>query len=247
MSGIEEELRIVLPLSRPVPARDYKAAWAWVRNFLQPFILDKVATAVSTAFFLPSCPPGYDQYARSFIGEGAPLVLPTLGAPKSSALAVVPSEQLIGDKIDWVWLKQRLRAYDRDTEVRKAFAAVLKGLPFARPPEQGRPGNRDAMLTRMAGVLGGMALQCDPAQLAELFAPSLAVMAEESPDDPPPDLENAGDKIARAQSSMLAKSELAAQASPSEWPEPAVLEESRAAPCTSIRSRSFAGRLSSVG
>lgn len=198
-----EKWRVVLPFAHPLPAASYKAAWAWFVNGLRHVRPDAQPSSVATLFFLPSCPPERQQHAHYIRGEGKPLLLP----PLSSFKVGLPPPRLLSTKVDWPWLRERMRTYKRDTELQAAFRAVLKGLPFGNIPGDGQPGNRDSLLTRMCGVLAGWALQCEPEELAEIFRPSLARMTELAPDDPPANMDRTIDKIARAQSSMTVRAE----------------------------------------
>jgi hypothetical protein len=199
-----EKWRIVLPLSAPIPAAKYKAAWQWVVTSLTPFCSDPAPKSPASFFYLPACSKRTAHLARFLVGEGTPIVLPALEGFKRG----IPPISLLSTKADWPWLHAKMKAYTRDKEIQKAFRAVLKRKPFGQAPESGRGGNRDQTLLRMTGALAGWAPGVDPEELASVFAPSLEKMAELSPLDPPPDLANATDKLARAQASLLAQSNL---------------------------------------
>lgn len=193
--------RVVLPFDHPLPAGQHKAAWRWLELSLAPFILDACKSA-NHFFFLPACPQERISQFETRIGEGARLSLPSFDELKRG---IPPAQPIVGTKVDWPFLRERLRRYNKDPELRSAFLAVLSSKPFGRVPKDGQPGNRDILLTRMAGVLAGMALQADPSELAKLFAPSLVMMEQLEPSDPPPDLANCENKIARAQAGLRAK------------------------------------------
>lgn len=187
--------RVVFPFAQPIPARFYKAVRAWLVNRLgSGGGADEQAKAVSNFYFLPACPADRTQFAEWRRSDGVVLEAP----PVTSFRRGFPQPRLLGDKLDWTWLKAKMSAH-KDATMRKAFRAVLKGRSFAEH------GSRDNTLVRMCGALAGWAPHCDPDALAGVFAPSLAVMEAEEPGDPPPSLDNAADKIARAQSSLLAQ------------------------------------------
>lgn len=196
--GRQAKWRLVVPFAMPIPGSAYKS----VRNWLLARIdstqkrneADAAASATSNFYFGPGCPESRVHLAEWRAGEGQFLALPPLSEFKHGT----PSTRLLGDKIDWDWLKAKMRAH-KDDAMRRAFQAVLKGKPFADA------GARDQTLMRMCGALAGWALQCDPEHLASVFGPSLVAMNAENPDDPPPDVANAADKIARSQASLLAK------------------------------------------
>ncbi|MCC6811365.1 MAG: hypothetical protein IT381_28305 [Deltaproteobacteria bacterium] len=193
--------RLVVPLASPIPGNAYKAVRAWVLARLngnkktQDQEADKVASSVANFYFGPGCPEAMMEHAEWRVSDGPFLQLP----PLSEFRRGVPETRLLGNKIDWTYLHARMITH-KDPELRRAFRAAHKGKSFASQ------GNRDAMLQRMCGALAGWALACEPGDLAFFFAPALMAMEAESPDDPPPDVDNAADKIARAQASMLARS-----------------------------------------
>lgn len=189
--------RIVVPTSTPIPGPQFRAVRAWLMQRLNPDgatkqKVDEQAKAPSNFFFGPGCPEHMLQYAEWRQSEGPRLELP----PTTDFFKGTPAPRLLSTTIDWAWIKARM-AMHKDPDVRRAFRAVLKGDSFADL------GGRDTLATRMGGALAGWALQCDPDDLAAIFAQSIAKMSEEHPEDPPPDLSNIADKIARAQAAML--------------------------------------------
>jgi hypothetical protein len=194
-SSGKEKWRVVVPLSVPVPGPKYKAARSWLLNRLGGNNkADPQASALSNFYFLPACPPGREGEYELRTAIDAPfLELPAL----SDFSRGLPPPRIVGTKLDWIWLKARMRAYKRP-DVRDAFKRVLRGEPWSDK------GNRDSLLLLMTGALAGWAPHAEPAELASFFADSIAAMQERDPDDPPPDLDNAESKIARSQSSLLA-------------------------------------------
>lgn len=199
--GEQQKWRLVIPFATPIPGTAYKAVRAWVLMRIngspnkKTQEADRIASSSANFFFGPGCPPEREDLAEWRVSDGPFLELPPLSALKRG----IPEPRILGSKIEWPWLTAKMQTY-KDPEIRTAFRAVLKGKPFAAH------GARDATLQRMCGALAGWALACDPLGLASVFAPSLQAMEAENPDDPPPDVDNAADKIARAQSSMIARS-----------------------------------------
>lgn len=191
----KEKWRVVVPLSIPVPGPKYKAARSWLLNRLGGNNkADPQASALSNFYFLPACPPGREgEYELRSAIDAPFLELPAL----SDFSRGLPPPRIVGTKLDWVWLKARMRAYKRP-DVREAFRRVLRGEPWSDK------GNRDSLLLLMTGALAGWAPHAEPAELAAIFADSIVAMQERDVDDLPPDLDNAESKIARSQSSLLA-------------------------------------------
>lgn len=193
--------RIVFPLLRPVPAAAYKAARMWVAHAFPKahFIVDPAASALSTAYFLPSCPQETLRFADAFRNEGLIIELPPVVELRSSG---GPAMRKISKSIDWPWARAKMLQHER---LREAFKAVLKGKPFAPAPTPNEPGSRNDTLSRMCGVLAGWYPYASPDELAEIFRPSLEVMTAERPDDPPEDVAWAANNIETAQSKLLEK------------------------------------------
>ncbi len=190
--------RLVVPFASPIPASAYRSVRSWLLNRINSRQkineADEQAKAISNFYFGPGCPEARKDDAEWLVSDGAVLEVPPLSEFKKGT----PETRVLGSKIDWPFIEAKMRSY-KDQAIRDAFRRVLKGRPFAEH------GTRDSTLLRMCGALAGWALACDPHELAKIFAPSLALMAEQEPNDPPPDEDGAADKIARAQSSLIAK------------------------------------------
>lgn len=188
--------RVIIPFSTPIPARLYKRVRTWLLNRINgnrgTNKADEQAKAVSNFYFLPGCPAAAADLAEFKISEGVVLDVPAISDFKTGT----PQARILGTKVDWTWLKEKMRSY-KDPHVRNAFRAVLKGKPYAEK------GERDTLMLKMCGALAGWALACEPAELATIFAKSIAAMEEIDPDDPPPDLDNIESKIARSQTSLI--------------------------------------------
>lgn len=200
--------RVVVPTATPIPAAHFRAIRAWLVTCLNGGIppntksgADEQAKALSNFFFAPGCPEANVPFLSwtatdSNDDQGAVVLVP----PGVEEIRQgIPKARILGATIDWPWLEARMQAYAKDPDVRRAFKAVLKGESFANV------GARDTLLTRMCGVLAGWAPSAEPEQLAQKFATSLHVMELESPNDPPPSLEQCADKIARGQATIAAR------------------------------------------
>lgn len=198
--------RVVVPTSRALTPKEFSAVRAQLVIMLtgEPPNTkrgaDEQAKAVSNFFFAPGCPAVMIEHAEWRVSDDDAIVWtpPTVTTPSVRTAQPKPAVML-GSKIEWEWLEAKMAAYPKDPDVRRAFRAVLKGESFAAH------GTRDTLLTRMCGVLAGWAPNAEPAALAVKFAPSLAVMTAENPADPPPDLDQTADKIARAQAKLGAQ------------------------------------------
>ncbi len=186
--------RVIVPLASAVPGPKYKSARAWLMNRLGGNTPDKQAVALSNFYYLPCCAPGREDLYELRVVDGPFLELPAM----SEFQRGLPPPRIVGSKIDWDWLKAKMRSH-KDEHLRAAFKRVLRAEPYAGH------GERDNTLLRMCGALAGWAPGCDPDDLAEIFRPSIDKMFErDDPSDPPPDVDNAADKIARSQASLLA-------------------------------------------
>lgn len=192
--------RVIVPFATPIAGPQYKAIRRWLMLRLNGESVtenkeDKQASALSNFYYLPCCAPGNEELYELRIGEGIFLETPSL----SEFQRGIPSARILGSKVDWVWLKAKMAAYPKDAEIRKAFRAVIKGASFSAH------GSRDSLLTRMCGALAGWAPNAPAEELAAIFAPSLAVMEAEHPEDPPPSMELTVDKVQRAQDGLSAQ------------------------------------------
>lgn len=117
-------------------------------------------------------------------------VAPAAAAPLPGAAAtpdVTTGAALLGK------VRERLRSLKRE-ENRDIINKVLKGQSF------GAPGQRDSSLQKVASIVAFVEPDADPSDLAELLRPSLDEMQREAPaGDPAPTVEDAAEKIARAQ------------------------------------------------
>ncbi len=191
--------RLVVPFSSPIPGPAYKAVRAWLlarlNNNATKQEADKAASSTANFYYGPGCPVDQIDHAEWRASDGAVLELP----PLSSFKRGLPETRILGTKIDWDYLKAKMKSYP-NPQIKAAFRQVLKGKPFAEK------GGRDDTLLRMCGALAGWALQCEPEALASIFGSSLAAMEALDPDDPPPTVEGAADKIARSQTSLSDRS-----------------------------------------
>jgi hypothetical protein len=178
--------RIVLPFARPVLPADWPRTYATVAS-LTGGAADKATKDASRLFYFPSAPSTAGHFARWNPGE----LLDPDALPRP---ADAPRQSPIGP-VDLTELRWRLRSYT-NPELRGAFAAVLKGKPFAEP------GQRDIVLTRLCGVVAGMAINELPEVLATIFQESIVAMSAE-PGAMTMDLVR--QKIARAQSKLREK------------------------------------------
>jgi hypothetical protein len=90
-------------------------------------------------------------------------------------------------------LRAKLARYRKQPDLREAVGQVLQGLSFASP------GGRDSMLLKVCNLIAIMEPFADPEMLAEALRPSLNAMLMATPNDPPPDVDDAADKISRGQ------------------------------------------------
>lgn len=187
----DQALRIVLDLSRPVLAKEWRRFWkALVDRLGLP--TDPACKDESRLYFLPTAPEGAEILFET--GEGEPIdvdrILATAAQSPSStsvdcegaepaAPAVVPTLPQEG-VVDLTVLRDVLAArrlrYARQTsdeaKIRHALLdALLRGEPLAEP------GNRDNSVHRLAGLVA-WALPTDtlPAAVQEIFRPSITKM-----------------------------------------------------------------------
>jgi hypothetical protein len=131
------------------------------------------------------------QEARHESAAGESPASSTAGtADASPPSAVPPSAELLIDDV-----KSRLRNLENKKSA-QLFDLVLGGLPFAKP------GNRDEMLQKVASTIAFVEPDADPRVLAEILRESLEAirirdMADEA--NPAPTVEDAIEKISRAQ------------------------------------------------
>lgn len=197
--------RVIVPTAQPIAGPRFPAARAWLVTCLNgghpPSTkrgADEQAKAISNFFFAPGCPAAnVEHLAWTESDPDAIVVVPPLIEELQKG---IPETRLISGTLDWPWLEAKMKAYNKNEEIRRGFKAMLKGHSIA--PQ----GERDNLITRMCGVLAGWAPSVEPEALAVRFASSLHTMTNESPGDPPPDLDNVADKIARAQASLAARS-----------------------------------------
>lgn len=196
--------RIVFPLTRAVTAAAYKSARAWIvtSHPKAGLLVDAKAAALSTAYFLPSCPEETQHAARAFRNEGMLLELPAMH--ELTKAASFPAPRQFTKTVDQTWLRAKLLSY-KDEHLRVAFKSVLKGQAFGSAPTATTPGNRNDTLSRMAGVLAGWYPYANADELAAIFFESLKVMTAQEPNDPPPDVDWVADNIERAQSKILSR------------------------------------------
>lgn len=191
-------VRIVLPLSRPVPA----AAWPdfWTRADLAlGNVCDTKCRNVARIYFGPFAPPGTELKNFFVVQPGAPLDVDEVSTmsvqlPVAEVRALVPVAR---EKVEKFAKLMSRRANEYQAELGEALVKVCKGEAFA---EQGE---RDDVIFKLANSIVQRFPNCDPNQVASHFQLSLQLMALKSPGCPTVD--DVAYKIRRARDRVSAE------------------------------------------
>lgn len=189
----EAAYRVVLPLTRPVPAEDWGHLWPALAAVLGAGHADPACRNPSRFYYLPSHPAAPARPPEAVHVPGRPvdpdrlLLAPPTALQTADALAFAPpppgQERLTHDHL--VPLIKRL-ASRKDPSLGLAFRALQRGEAFADA------GARDSTIYKMTGDLAKAYPQATPESVAELFSTSLTLMG---PDAPTP--EQVADKFQR--------------------------------------------------
>lgn len=184
VGGTQEDncLRLVVPLSRPVLAGEWRAFLASAIDHLK-LPADRACKDLSRLYFLPTAPAGAEAWSE--VGEGRALdVGALLGAAEVHAARGtsrdLPSPAAPPEALDFGALRARVGAlrykYSRGTDVEalekyELLAAVMDGTPLAEP------GNRDNGIHQALSIIACALPAHTPWEAAEaLVQPSIAAM-----------------------------------------------------------------------
>lgn len=211
----EAAYRVVLPLTRPVPAEDWPAVWTGVTSRIGAGHADLACRNLSRFYHWPSCPPERAHLARSLHRIGRPI------DPDDITIAASrpPTPPTGSMSITRAHVKTLVAQLKRRKQWRlgHSLAFVVNGEPFADP------GGRDLLAYQLCGEIAEVFPDASPESVAKLFLPSLQAMAADHPHDPPKgdiadkfarqvEIKNDAAAIAQAALAKAAKDEATAQA-----------------------------------
>lgn len=180
-------LRVLVPLSRPVEMREWKAFWPRLSHFFGD-VTDSNCKDPGRVYYVPSS--GEDCLEnRVFTQPGRSLHVDSLlSAPEPGAA----SHADIGRPALQTYAKLlRSRTGAHSQRMGEILTKVLKGDVFAEP------GKRDDTIYKLAGILAEKWPHIEPEALAAHFKPSLAKMASTQSDAPT--IDDVIEKIGRQQ------------------------------------------------
>lgn len=192
-------LRICVPLSRPVPASEWRAFWERA-NKLFLNLCDKKCKNPSRIFFGPFAPVGTEEQNFYEVVEGTTLDVDSLGVgvlpteTESFVDSIVSLEKLTRDRLEKFAKVMCKKSDDFSSDIGMRLLKIVKGDPFAEP------GERDNVIFKLASSLAKRFPNCDPASVAALFAPSLQLMSKVAGECPT--VEDVAKKFQRAQQSL---------------------------------------------
>ncbi len=203
-AGDPWRFRIVNPLSRVVTPAEWPAFWSTM-NAAYGGVCDPKCVDPARLYFGPYAPTGTETQNFHHIFEGDPVDVDAVlrsaqqAAPAGvlSLFAPQPLTKLSRDTLERYAKQLKKHSSDYLSAQGAALVNVCKGDPFAEP------GDRDNSIFRLACLLGERFLDSDPQSVAVHFAPSLALMAQNSPDCPTVD--DVAYKVERAQEEARSK------------------------------------------
>lgn len=169
------KFRIVVLLARPVRARDWKPVWAKMRATFAP-VADPNPKDAGRRYYAPSAPvdaPPGSIFVH--VVEGAPWDPASVEAPPRAEVFGPATSPLTRDLAKLIASQWRSAKSLRKKERGIALASVVKGEPFAQA------GERDTRLYQLVDDLVALRPETSPESLADLFAPSLALMGTDAP------------------------------------------------------------------
>lgn len=192
-------LRICVPLSRPVPAAEWRAFWERA-NALFLGLCDPKCKNQARIFFGPYAPAGTEDSNFYEVFEGKTLDVDSLGAgalpTTDSSLSFITTnrEKLSRARLEKFAKQMFKKPDDFSSDIGLRLTQVVKGEPFAEP------GERDNVIFKLTSALAKRFPSCDAASVGELFIPSLQLMAKTAGDCPTAD--DVAKKFTRAQESL---------------------------------------------
>lgn len=192
--------RICIPLSRPVPARDWRRFWKRANTaFLNA--CDSKCKNPSRIFFGAFAPAGTEEQNFYEVLEGKPLDVDEIEAGESPTdaddddeLVVTGTEVLSRERLERFAKRMAKKTDDHSSDVGMRLLKVVKGDPFAEP------GERDNVIFKLANSLARQFPNCDPSSVGNLFMPSLQLMSQVAPECP--SASDVAKKFARAQAAL---------------------------------------------
>lgn len=170
--------RLILPLSRPVPAGLWLSVWKTCNKFLMLGATDEQTKDVSRAFFFPCAPTDTPENATLVFSEqGKPLDVDQLEVEASTVICLPGGELAIQELQEKVEELKRSKKHQR---MRELLLKLLAGEPLAGAESH----LRHKTLRDLTLWMSKMWPEASANAIGEHFKPSLAAMALESPDAP---------------------------------------------------------------
>jgi hypothetical protein len=199
------KLRVVAPLSRPVPGASWDAFWLRAASIFGG-VCDFKCRNADRIYFAPFAPPGTEEVNWVEVFEGEPLDVDLVMRldPVTVAEAAPEDQTPLSREALEKFAKNlaRKRSDEQRSELGEILIKVVNGESFA---EQGQ---RDLVLFKLCLVLGQRFSDKTPESVAEHFRPSFQLM-ERLHSEPPgwadKAVQRAHYKLRRVQESVLAE------------------------------------------
>ena len=191
-------VRVVLPLSRPVPGPQWRAFWSRAAGLFGGD-LDPKCKNPSRIYFGPYAPAGTEDQNFFFTLDGNPLDVDAVSDLPVLHRVVAPEGEfsLRLEQLEKFAKQLSKKANERQAELGEALLRVCRGETFAQP------GQRDSTIFQLAGVLARRFSDCRVESIADHFRPSLSRMAHEAPECPT--VEDVAYKLRRARDEVQAE------------------------------------------
>jgi len=197
-------VRILLPLSRSVPAGEWAGFWERA-NAAFGGICDPKCRNVGRIYFGPYAPKGTEEKNFFVVLPGAALDVDLVWGidlgQVAAAIANRPSLPVPRERFEKFAKQLSRRQTEYHADLGEALLKICRGEPFAEH------GERDEVIFRLAGLIVRRWPDCDPVQVAGHFGMSLQVMAMAAPDCPT--VEDVAYKIRRARDAVYAERQVA--------------------------------------
>lgn len=187
--------RLIVPFSRPVLASEWELFWP---RFNHRFgdMGDPACKDPSRLYFVPSAPADSNGASVYEVGEGAPLDVDALmGTHVPISVGLAAPEAVKPEYVKELAKRLQRKASTHLKNMGVRLTTMLSGQPFAEE------GERDDVIFKLSCLLVEEWPRARSTDLANLFAPSLAMMRDASPSCPT--LAVVEDKIRRHQESVL--------------------------------------------
>jgi hypothetical protein len=203
-------VRVVMPLSRPVPKAEWKRFWS---NMRLKFFSCADSTGITAAkpYLMPSIPKKYvgtRSEKITFLREykGKPIDVDSMLTayqldPVVAATRKDRNQPVGGAAVNRFLKEQRGKRSPEAKQVAVALDNANTGEPYAAK------GKRDDTMFRMASALGEAFPMCDAEQLASFFKAGIEAQRAADSTDPGPTYEDFVNKLLRAQEHSLVEAE----------------------------------------